>query len=215
MTTQQPQSLAHLQATFLELLPRLDTHAPVVFRHIRCAHRQDDAIQEMRALAWKWLARLAQRGKDVRAFPAAFVTLLALAVNSGRRLVGMSKAIDVLNPLTQRRQAFRVKSLSGSTRASHEKLYGDPCGQHTRDLLDEILHDNLRTPVPDQVQFRIDFREWLATLTPRERRLIRAMIRSERTSDLSKAFELSPGRISQLRREFQKSWCKYLAEDAG
>jgi len=201
MTTQQPQSLAHLQASFLELLPRIETHARVVFRHLRCAHRQDDAVQEMRALAWKWLTRLAQRSKDVSDFPAMFVTLLARAVNSGRRLAGMSKAKDVLNPFTQRREGFRVKSLS---------VYSH--GQSTQDVLDEVLHDNTHTPVPDQAQFRLDFRAWLTTLTPRERRLIRAMLLNERTSDLSKAFELSPGRISQLRREFQKSWRKYVGD---
>ena len=67
--------------------------------------------------------------------------------------------------------------------------------------------------MPDQVAFRIDFPAWLATLTARERRLIRAIARNERTKDLSRMFELSQGRISQLRREFRDDWRRFC-EDA-
>jgi hypothetical protein len=74
------------------------------------------------------------------------------------------------------------------------------------------LRDNTVTPVPDQVQFRIDWPAWLATLTARERRMIRAMARSERTKDLSRQFELSPARISQIRREFRDAWARFCGE---
>jgi hypothetical protein len=80
------------------------------------------------------------------------------------------------------------------------------------DAYEERLRDNTITPVIDQVQFRIDWPAWLRTLTARERRLIRAMSRNERTLDLSKEFELSPARISQLRREFHDDWCRFLGD---
>jgi hypothetical protein len=62
------------------------------------------------------------------------------------------------------------------------------------------------------VQFRIDFPAWLKTLTGRERRMIRLMARNERTLDLSRQFELSPARISQLRREFRDDWLRFIAD---
>src|SRR5208282_4950435 len=75
-----------------------------------------------------------------------------------------------------------------------------------------VLHDT-RTPVPEQAAFRIDFPEWLSTLTARERRIIAEMARNERTKDLSRRFQLSPGRISQLRREFHDAWRQFVGGD--
>jgi hypothetical protein len=204
-------SLAHLHAAFVSILPRVEQHGRIYFRHLR-PHKKADAIQEMRALAWKWFLRLHQLGKDPADFVTTFSTLLARAVNSGRRLAGMAKAKDVMNPLNQRRRGFRVEPLPTSTRTSHESLYASLQGQALLDAFEERLRDNTVTPVPDQVQFRLDWPAWLQTLTPRERRIIRAMSRNERTLDLSKEFELSPSRISQLRREFWLDWHRFLGD---
>jgi hypothetical protein len=38
------------------------------------------------------------------------------------------------------------------------------------------------------------------------------MARGERTKDLSRRFEVSPARISQLRREFQRGWSKFCGD---
>lgn len=87
----------------------------------------------------------------------AFTTLLARAVNSGRRVAGMAKAKDVLNPATQRRHGFKVEPLPVSTAASHEELYATVHGQQLHDAFEERLRDNAITPVADQVQFRSDW----------------------------------------------------------
>ena len=78
--------------------------------------------------------------------------------------------------------------------------------------MEERLKANTITPVPDQAAFRIDFKEWLRTLSSRERKIVRAMLRDERTLDLSRQFDLSPGRISQMRKEFAESWTEYCDE---
>jgi hypothetical protein len=203
--------LAHLHAAFLLILPGIERHGRIYFRHLG-PHRKADAIQEMRALAWMWFVRLHQRGKNPADFVTTFSTLLARAVNSGRRLAGMAKAKDVMNPLTQRRHGFKVEPLHASTRVSHVELYGATLGQRRLDAFEERLRDNTITPVADQVQFRIDWPAWLKTLTGRERRLIRAMGLNERTLDLSRQFGLSPARISQLRREFFLDWHRFLGD---
>jgi hypothetical protein len=205
--------LDELHAHFLDILPKIELHGHIYFRHLS-PHKKADAIQEMRALAWLWYVRLVDRGRDPQDFVATFVTLLARAVNSGRRLTGMLKAKDVMNTAAQKRHGFRVEPLPGSTRTFHDHLYASPRGQKLHDEFEERLQDNAMTPVPDQVQFRLDFPAWLETLTPRERRIIRAMIRNERTLDLGKEFEVSPSRISQMRREFQIGWARFI-EEAG
>jgi hypothetical protein len=207
-------SLAQLHVAFLTILPSVELHGRIYFRHLRCPHKKADAVQEMQALAWKWYLRLHERGKDPADFISGFVTLLARAVNSGRRLAGMSRAKDVLNPATQRRHGFTVERLPSCTQASHELLYAEVHGQELHDAYQERLRDNTITPVIDQVVFRIDWPAFLQTLTGRERRLIRAMARNERTLDLSKQFEVSPARISQLRREFCKGWMRFCGDPA-
>jgi hypothetical protein len=207
--------LHRLQQVFVaDILPRVEQHGRIYFRHLR-PDTKDDAIQEMRALAWKWLLQLHEHGKDPTDFLKAFTTFLARAVNSGRRVAGMAKAKDVMNPRMQKRHGFQVERLPTSLRSSHDNLYSSPLGQEIQDELEERLCDNTATPVPDQVQFRIDFIAWLRTLTARERRIIRGMLRNERTTDLSKQFEVSPGRISQMRREFQVSWLRFCGDLPG
>jgi hypothetical protein len=204
--------LAHLHAAFLAMVPRIQRHGEVYFRHVRCPHRRADCIAEMVAVCWKWYVRATDQGKDVNQFVSALATYAAQAVNSGRRLAGMAKSKDVMNPRNQRRRGFRVEPLPSSPRTSHESLYSSPQGQALLDAFEERLRDNTITPIPDQVQFRLDWPAWLKTLTGRERRLIRAMSCNERTLDLSKEFELSPARISQLRREFHDGWHRFLGD---
>jgi hypothetical protein len=204
--------LVDLHARFLLILPRVELHGRIYFRHLRCRHRKADLIQEMRALAWKWFLSLHRRGKDPLDFVKGFVSLLARAVHSGRRLAGMLRAKDVANPAAQGRHGFHVEPLPVAPRAGHDRLYAAPRGQELHDAFEERLRDNTITPVLDQVQFRIDFPAWLKTLTGRERRLVRAMARGERTLDLSRQFDLSPSRISQLRREFKEGWLRFIAD---
>jgi FixJ family two-component response regulator len=85
-------------------------------------------------------------------------------------------------------------------------------GQRLHDVFEERLRDNRTTPILNQVQFKIDFRAWLATLTPREHRLIRAMASNERTKDIARQFGVSPGRVSQLRREFKQDWERFCSD---
>jgi hypothetical protein len=206
--------VAVLHARFLRLLPKLETHARIAFRGIRCPVKQADRVQECMALGWKWFLRLSEQGKDVFDFPMAFASLVARAVRCGRRLCGQERSRDVLSCVAQQRHAFRVERLPATTRSPHEHLYADPYGQALLDAFEERLRDNTLTPVPDQVEFRIDFPAWLRTLTGRERRMVRAMAQGERTQDLSRDFDLSPGRVSQLRREFRDGWRRFHGEDA-
>jgi DNA-binding NarL/FixJ family response regulator len=69
-----------------------------------------------------------------------------------------------------------------------------------------------RTPIPDQVAFRIDFPAWLKTLSRREREIAKALAKGHRTLDVARRFGLSMARISQLRREFFDSWQRFHGE---
>jgi hypothetical protein len=185
-----------LHAGFRALLPRLQLHAQVAFRDVKCPHRKADCIAEALALAWGWYVRLVQRGKDPAQFPSALATFAARAVRSGRHLVGQEAGQDVLAPLAQRRHAFVVGSLP-----HHSTLQGN--------VWDEALQDNTQSAVVDQVCFRCDFPAWRRTRSARDRRLIDDLMRGEPAGEAARKHGLSAGRVSQLRREFREDWVRF------
>jgi hypothetical protein len=44
---------AALHARFLKLLPRVQVHGRIFFRHIKCRETREECIAEMVALAWR------------------------------------------------------------------------------------------------------------------------------------------------------------------
>ena len=206
-------SLSQLQAAFLALLPRIVTHAGVVFRGERCRASRDDRIAETVAVAWGWFVRLAARGKDPRAFPSVLAGYAARAVQSGRRACGQLSAKDAGNECTQWRQGFRVERLPTLTRQAFARVHGS-AGQRAMDAFEERLQHNTQTPVDQQVAFRCDFPAWLQTQSERDRRLIQAMAANERTTTLAGKFGLSPARVSQLRRHFHTDWEQFTSHPA-
>jgi hypothetical protein len=201
-----------LHARFLELLLWVERIARRRFRHVRCADTRDDLVAEAVALAWRRFLHLAARGKDPADFPAAFAARAAQAVANGRGACGQQPGRDALSPLARKRHGFTVARLPLATARPPDGLLGTARGRPDLDAFEEWLRDNTVTPVLEQVCFRVDFSSWLTTLTARERQLVRAMARSERTLDLSAWFEVSPGRISQLRRELRDGWRRFCGE---
>jgi hypothetical protein len=188
-----------LHAGFSTMLPRITLHGRIYFRHLRSADAREEVIAEMVALCWLWFLRLARRGKDARRFVSALASYAARAVRSGRRLCGLERAKDVLSPVAQQHHGFAVTDLP-----AYSTLHGTP--------VEEALQDNTRSEVPDQVWFRIDFPTWLAGLGERDRRLVLDMAVGEWTKHLAARYGLSPGRVSQKRREFHDSWLLFHGE---
>ena len=191
--------LRTLHLAFLSILPRIERHGRVHFRHVRCPDRKADAISEMVALSWRWFLRLAEQGKDATRFPSVRATFAARAVHSGRHLAGACRAKDALSPVAQRRHGFAVGRLP-----DFSTLNGNP--------LSEALQDNTRSPVPDQVAFRFDFPAWLSSLGARDRGIAQDMAQGHRTGELADAYGLSPARVSQLRRQFYMDWQSFCGE---
>jgi hypothetical protein len=75
--------------------------------------------------------------------------------------------------------------------------------------LEEALQDNTQTPPDEQACFRLDFPAWLGRLGTRKRSIAEDMALGHRTQYLSRAYGVSPGRVSQLRREFHHDWQRF------
>ncbi len=191
-----------LHARFLAILPRIELHARIFFRHVKCPHKQADLIAESIDFCWKWFRELAQRGKDATRFPLTLAVLAARHVKNGRRLCGKERSGDVMSALAQLTHGFLVQSLPRYDTSDRDNEAID------------ALRDNTRTPPPEQAAFRLDFPAWRLTRTERDRRVIDELMRGERTKDVCRKFGLTAGRISQLRREFQADWTRFCGESA-
>ena len=199
----QDQGLRTVQGTFCaHILPAVERHARVAFCDIRNHSRREELTADAVALAWKWHVRLAERGKDSTQFSTVLAAYAARAVRNGRRVCGQEKSKDVMSTVAQCRHSFTVGALP-----SCSSLTGNP--------LEEALHDNSQTPVPDQAAFRLDFPSWLIGLGYHHREIAEAMAMGFRTEELAEFFGKSPARISQLRREYHGNWCRFHGEEVG
>jgi hypothetical protein len=154
----------------------------------------------MVGLAWKWHLKLAQQGKDVTDFATRLAYFAGHYVRNGHRLAGQERSRDALSPRAQASKGFTVVPLPDAS-----SLKGH--------VFDAALQDNTRSPVPDQVAFRLDFPAWLNALSGRDQRVVDDLLRGERTLDVARKHGLSQGRVSQLRRQFLVGWRHFLGED--
>ena len=180
--------MVSLHARFLVFLPRIESHANINFRHIRCDAMRADHVAETVALAWKWFLALESRGEDPSRFVSAIATFAVRAVRCGRRVAGMAKSKDVMN---HRR----------------ERLHDAAC-----QALCDALTDNSVTPPPDAAAFRIDFPRWLDDLPDRNRQLVECLMVGDRTLEMARRFRISPGRVSQIRRELCRDYSRFHGE---
>ena len=72
--------------------------------------------------------------------------------------------------------------------------------------------DTRSLPVPKVVAFRVDFKDWLKSLPGRDRRIAKYAI-GHRTRDAASKFNVSDGRISQLRKEFFHNWRRFVGDE--
>ena len=131
------------------------------------------------------------------------MTTLALrcsqAVRAGRRLAGSDRSSDALSPVARVRHAFAVRPLRDPTPVIDQ--------QHENDAeLAEALSGDTRTPVPAQVAFRLDFPRWRSGFGRRARAVLDALAAGGRTNEVARELGLSPARVSQMRREFERGW---------
>jgi len=185
------------QESFLEMLPMIEQHARIAFRGMD-AETQDDAVSEVIANAMCAYHRLHERGELQRAFATALARYAVAQYHAGRRVGTSQCSRDVYSTRAKKKAGYDLLSL------------GTPADQHGEWM--ECLVDNRRTPVPDQVAFRLDFPRWLNSQTARDRRIAERLSLGCSTGEVAREFKISPARISQLRRELADSWNEFIGD---
>jgi hypothetical protein len=79
----------------------------------------------------------------------------------------------------------------------------------TEETWQELLVADRRATPAELAASRLDFAAWWRRLPRRQRRIAAALAAGATTSETARAFRLTAGRISQLRRELEASWQKF------
>ena len=188
------------QAGFLAVLPAIQTHARIQFRKLP-PERREDAIQEAISSACYSYHRLAVRGRLHVVRPSMLATYAVNYVRNFRHLGGrQDSARDVMSPLCQRRHGVRVHEFQAA---------------QSGDIVDGwryLTLPNRKAKIPDLAAFRVDFAAWLRSLSHRDRRIVDRLACGDRTMEVADKFRLTWGRVSQLRRRFERDWCVFQGE---
>jgi hypothetical protein len=179
------------------MVPTIEAHARLAFRRLDPDSR-DECVQEAVANALVAFVRLVDQQKTDVAFPPALARFAVAQIRDGRRVGNRRNVRDVLSPYAQKRKRLHIKRL-------------DRFDQTRGQWIEAVLEDD-RTPIADQVAFRCDFPVWLDSLPVRDRQIAQALAVGHGTGDVAKRFGVSPGRISQLRREMHQSWKQFQNE---
>ena len=194
-TTEKP-SAETLHRQFINhIIPAVQLHASVQFRHLKGQDR-DDALQETQAVAWQLYVRAVELGKDPTGFSTCIADFAVRRVRCGRLFAG-STSNDVLSPAAQRSGNFEVHSLDDDS-CDKDTGWKAAVAQDSRDF----------TPA-DAVAFRLDFERWMAGLGGRDREVGERLAVGDRPKQLAKRYGVTPSMISIIRRGLSKSWASF------
>jgi hypothetical protein len=198
-----PLKRSHSQASawhagFLTMLPVIHAYARGAFAHLNPDARQD-MIQEVIANALVAYVRLYQQGRVSLAYPTVLARYGVAQVRDGRRVGTKLNVKDPLSRYCQKRKGVVVERL-------------DVFDDEENAWAEAVVQDTRSAPVPEIVAFRCDFADWLASLCRRDRRIAESLAIGNRTSDVAQRFDVSAGRVSQLRRELATSWREFVGD---
>ena len=185
------------QECFERMLPEIEDRLTRAFRRLGAEARQE-AVQEAVVDCLIACARLARQGRVGVASAASLAYLAARRVRQGRTAASRLNARDLMSRYAQLLQGFRVERLDRYCRDSGEWI--------------EALVADGRAAIADQVAVRLDVRQWLAGLRPRTCRIARDLAMGWTTGELAREYQVSPARISQMRRELYESWREFQGE---
>jgi hypothetical protein len=145
------------------------------------------------------MARLAELGKLDLAYAGPLANYAVAQVWGGRKVGSRLNCGDVMSPYCQRLKNVVVERFDHFDREENA-------------WQEAVIQDTRTAPVPNIVSFRMDFRNWLAKLPQRKRRIAESLAVGNRTGEVAKKFNVSDGRVAQMRTEFLESWKAFQHE---
>ena len=184
---------------FLRLLSPIRRSARRAF-HFLDPEARDEAVQEVVAKSFAAYRSLLDRGRSHVIAAGPLARFAVAQTKAGRHLGGQLNRDDVGSLYCEYHHGISLKSL--------EQL--DDATGAWREIL---IEDPSLTPA-DAAAIRIDFQAWLDLLSPRQRQIAEVLSIGETTQAAAKLFDVTAGRISQIRSQLQAAWEAFQSEES-
>ncbi|MHC4065725.1 MAG: hypothetical protein ACYSUI_14675, partial [Planctomycetota bacterium] len=185
----------------LRYLPAIETHAAIQFRGLPDTDREE-AMAEARAAAFVNFRSAVSSGKAHRLKPSMVAHYAALHVRGGRHVGGgPDNTSDILSRRAQRMHGFKVERLPWDSAHAYDILKTPD--QKVWRL--RLLHDR-RTPVPDQVCFRIDFSQFMAGQHDRTRTAMAMLAAGHKQVEVADKLGVTPAAVCQRLGRARREW---------
>jgi hypothetical protein len=182
---------------FLALLSPIKEQARFAFRDQPFDRRQE-LVAEVIANAFVAFTRLVRRGLSDVVYATPLAQYAIKQVRGGRRVGTKLNVRDVSSEYAQREKGITVERLD---------RFDEENGEWR-----EVWMEERKAGPADTAAARLDIADWFATLPKQKRRVAETLARGETTKATARKFKVSAGRISQLRREFERGWEEFQGE---
>jgi hypothetical protein len=185
-------------AGFMALLPDIRNHIRFAFRRMQ-PDRREEAIQAALANALVAYIRLHELGKTDVAYASPLANYAVRQVCDGRQVGCPLNSYEVLSPYAQRKQGFTVSRLQRPDETEH--------------TWKEIMVEDPSCTPAELAASRLEFDAWFHRLPRHKRRIASTLAAGETTCGAARKFRVTPGRVSQLRRELAENWDEFHGEE--
>jgi hypothetical protein len=193
-------SAASQEETFLVLvLPPIKSLSSRIFRKLPPSEREE-AEAAATALGWVMYLALVSRGKDPAKFRKRFAVGVVSRVCEGRLVGSRMRCHDPFSRAARRRYPAMTVHYLGCPRQSSDADW------------QQLLVEKRNAGPAETAAVRLDFEAWLSRMPARRRRIAESLATGSCTRDVARQFNVSSGRISQIRNEFFRSWLVFQGE---
>jgi hypothetical protein len=189
----------------LAILPRIQHYARRSFAG-RGRQVREEAVAEVVGHATHAVRNLVLAGKDPLQFAGSIAFFAVLRAKSGRLVAGACDH-DIFSPVAQERGGFVVHGLQ------------DDNSIDTPGWKAAVVQDDKRCTPADLCCFKLDFADWLGTLSRKDRRLATRLAVGDRPGQIARRVQRSPAWVTKWRKALRKNWLRFRGElveqDAG
>jgi hypothetical protein len=176
------------QTDFVTMLPEIQQRLRRAFRHLDPASSEESIAEGVVHCLLSYV-RLHDRGRAEAASASTLVWYAVLAVKRGRPAGCRMNGQEPLSRYAQLGNGVQVKQQDGNWM--------------------DLLVEDKRASVPDQVAAKLDVGAWFATLSRRMKQIAKDLAIGRSTVEVARKHGVTPGRISQIRRTLEGSWIEF------
>jgi hypothetical protein len=179
------------QTSFAVMLPEVVQDLERSFCRLDHSSREE-AIGEAIMHSLLAYVRLHDQGKEKVASPSTLAFYSARQVKCGRPSTGRMNGKEPLSRYAQLKNGIHVELLNWV----------------------DMLVDDKRASVPEQVATKLDMNAWLSGLSRSMKQIATELAFGFSTSEVARKHGVTAARISQLRRSLEKSWFAFQRDAA-